>query len=91
MSGRSQVPHQLPWDPSCHRFPSLKELPSLPNAPEGAAWVWGDDDQVSTEELYFRFQLSDRSTQLGRLNLLTPERVKAAALEITTGEMVRLE
>ena len=31
------------------------------------------------------------SEQLGRLNLLTPQRVKAAAAEISTGEMVRLE
>jgi hypothetical protein len=29
--------------------------------------------------------------QLGRLNLLTPQRVKASAQEILTGEMVRLE
>ncbi len=29
--------------------------------------------------------------QIGRLNLLTPARVKAAAAEIKTGEMVRLE
>jgi hypothetical protein len=46
MSPKSQVPDQLPWDPSCDRFPLFKELPKLPDAPEGAAWVWGDDDQV---------------------------------------------
>lgn len=46
MSNSTQAPDQLPWDPNCTRFPLLKELPRLPNAPEGAAWVWGKDDQV---------------------------------------------
>ncbi|KAH1463362.1 hypothetical protein KXX53_003142 [Aspergillus fumigatus] len=41
MSSRVQVPDRLPWDPSCTRFPSRKELPTLTGAPEGAAWVWG--------------------------------------------------
>ncbi|PYI08690.1 hypothetical protein BO78DRAFT_339114 [Aspergillus sclerotiicarbonarius CBS 121057] len=68
-----QVPDQLPWDPNCTRFPSRKELPKIPDAPEDAAWVWGKDDS------------------LGRLNLLTPARVKAAAKEIQTGEMIRLD
>jgi hypothetical protein len=47
MSSRVQVPDQLPWDPTCTRFPSRKELPKLTGAPEGAAWVWGEDDSVS--------------------------------------------
>ncbi|PLN84288.1 hypothetical protein BDW42DRAFT_183643 [Aspergillus taichungensis] len=68
-----QSPDQLPWDPNCTQFPSRKELPKIEGAPNGAAWVWGKDDQ------------------LGRLNLLTPQRVKAAAAEILTGEMVRLD
>lgn len=42
-----QVPDTLPWDPNCTRFPSRKELPKLPGAPEDAAWVWGKDDAVS--------------------------------------------
>lgn len=46
MIDSTQVPDQLPWDPNCAKFPSLKDLPQLPNAPEGAAWVWGEDDQV---------------------------------------------
>ncbi|KAJ6120548.1 cyclase [Penicillium sp. IBT 18751x] len=73
MSNSVQAPDQLPWDPNCTKFPRLNELPQLPNAPEGAAWVWGKDDQ------------------LGRLNLLTPQRVKESAQEIQTGEMVRLD
>jgi hypothetical protein len=46
MSSSPQAPDQLPWDPNCTEFPSLKELPQLPDTPEGAAWVWGKDDQV---------------------------------------------
>lgn len=54
----------LPWNPDATSFPSRKELPNCgENAPEGAAWVWGEDDQ------------------LGRINLLTPTRVAAAAKE----------
>jgi hypothetical protein len=63
----------IPWDPDCTSFPSRKNLPSIPGAPEDAAWVWGVDDNV------------------GRLNLLTPTRVKAAASQIQTGEMARLD
>ncbi|KAL2828400.1 hypothetical protein BDW59DRAFT_178828 [Aspergillus cavernicola] len=74
-TGRSTVqdPNQLPWNPDSSQFPSRKELPKIEGAPDGAAWVWGKDDQI------------------GRLNLLTPARVKAAAAEIRTGEMVRLD
>ncbi|RDW76651.1 uncharacterized protein DSM5745_06643 [Aspergillus mulundensis] len=68
-----QEPNDLPWNPDATRFPSRKELPRIPGAPDDAAWVWGKDDQI------------------GRLNLLTPARVKAAAGEIKTGEMVRLD
>lgn len=73
MPSSAQVPDRLPWNPNNTRFPSRKDLPKLPGAPEGASWVWGKDDQ------------------LGRLNLLTPQRVKTSASEIETGEMVRLD
>jgi hypothetical protein len=46
MTETAQAPDQLPWNPNCTRFPSRKDLPQLPGAPEGAAWVWGEDDQV---------------------------------------------
>ncbi|KAJ6145471.1 hypothetical protein N7470_009366 [Penicillium chermesinum] len=71
-SSGAQAPNQLPWNPSSSSFPALKDLPPLPNAPAGAAWVWGEDDQ------------------LGRLNLLTPARVKASVAEIKTGEIIPL-
>ncbi|KAK5014618.1 hypothetical protein LTR60_003269 [Cryomyces antarcticus] len=36
----------LPWDPDCTKFPSRKELPSIPGAPEEAAWCWGENDYL---------------------------------------------
>lgn len=39
-----QDPTSLPWDPRNTVFPARQDLPHLPNAPEGAAWVWGADD-----------------------------------------------
>ncbi|KAL8995208.1 MAG: hypothetical protein Q9169_004996 [Polycauliona sp. 2 TL-2023] len=62
----------IPFDPNCTKFPSRKDVPKRADAPEGAAWVWGEDDQ------------------LGRINLLTPTRVKAATSEIKTGETIAL-
>ncbi|KAI9923614.1 hypothetical protein MW887_008536 [Aspergillus wentii] len=66
MSTTIQDPDQLPWDPNSTQFPSRKKLPTLPGAPEEAAWI-------------------------GRLNLLTPSRVKAAAGAIKTGDIIRLD
>ena len=63
----------IPWDPNSTYFPLRKDLPKIRGAPDDAAWVWGEDDNI------------------GRLNLLTPARVKAAASEIKTGEMTRLD
>lgn len=46
MLSSTQVASHLPWDPNNTKFPSRKDLPKLPGAPEGAAWVWGKDDEV---------------------------------------------
>jgi hypothetical protein len=62
----------IPFDPNSTKFPLRKDLPIIPGAPPGAAWVWGKEDN------------------LGRLNLLTPARVAAAAKEIQSGEIVNL-
>ena len=35
-----------PWDPNSTLFPTRHHLPSLPHAPDGAAWVWGEHDQL---------------------------------------------
>lgn len=42
----TQVADQLPWNPNNARFPSRKDLPKQTGAPEGAAWVWGEKDEV---------------------------------------------
>lgn len=47
MLGSSKSPDELPWDPDNTSLPTRKNLPSIPGAPEGAAWVWGKDDYVS--------------------------------------------
>ncbi|KAK2775710.1 hypothetical protein FQN52_003964 [Onygenales sp. PD_12] len=73
MFNGAKSPNELPWDPDNTKLPLRKDLPKIPGAPEGAAWVWGKDDYI------------------GRLNLLTPTRVKAASSEIKTGEVVPLD
>ncbi len=34
------------WDPDSNNFPTRKELPEIPGAPAGAAWFWGENDNV---------------------------------------------
>jgi hypothetical protein len=46
MSSSIQLASQLPWNPNSTQFPTRKDLPKLPGAPDGAAWVWGKDDEV---------------------------------------------
>jgi hypothetical protein len=42
----AQAADQVPWNPNNAKFPCRKDLPKLSGAPEGAAWVWGKDDEV---------------------------------------------
>lgn len=44
-------PSELPWDPNNTKFPTRKNLPDIPGAPKGAAWVWGKDDNVCVPSL----------------------------------------
>lgn len=44
----TQAADHLPWNPNSTSFPTRKNLPKLPDAPDGAAWVWGKDDEVSS-------------------------------------------
>ncbi|KAL9068038.1 MAG: hypothetical protein Q9161_006483 [Pseudevernia consocians] len=65
----------IPFDPSSTKFPQRKDVPQAPYAPPGVPTAW----------------VWGETDFLGRLNLLTPTRVKAAATsEIKTGEMVSL-
>ena len=66
----------IPFDPNCSKFPQRKNVPQAPYAPPGVPTAWVWGD----------------TDFIGRLNLLTPSRVKAAATnEIKTGEMVSLK
>lgn len=65
MSEMTQAPDQLPWNPNCTTFPSLKDLPQLPGAPEGAAWVWGEDDQVQPSNGYCTTSSSEIANEIG--------------------------
>lgn len=57
-----QIPNQIPWSPDSKSFPSRKDLPKLPGAPEGAAWVWGEEDYVCI--------CTDYSISIGRRHIL---------------------
>ena len=43
----TQLAKEVPYDPNAKSFPSRKDVPRREDAPEGAAWVWGKDDNVS--------------------------------------------
>ena len=51
LSGQQQPAGTPPWDPDSSRFPRRKDLPRIEGAPDGAAWVWGKDDNVRTGDL----------------------------------------
>ena len=42
---------EIPFDPDSTSFPSRKDVPRRRDAPEGAAWVWGEDDNVGCYSL----------------------------------------
>ena len=66
----------IPFDPDATKLPLRKDVPQPAYAPTGVQTAW----------------IWGENDQLGRLNLLTPTRVKAAAKsEIRTGEIVSLK
>lgn len=66
----------IPFDPNCTKFPQRKDVPQAPYAPPEMPTAW----------------VWGETDFIGRLNLLTPTRVKAAAAsEIKTGEIVSLK
>ncbi|KAK0508094.1 hypothetical protein JMJ35_009178 [Cladonia borealis] len=63
----------IPFDPNSTKFPRRKDVPQAKYGPEGVPTAW----------------VWGENDMVGRLNLLTPTRVKAAASsEIKTGDMV---
>ena len=66
----------IPFDPDSSKFPLRKDVLQAPYALPGLPTAW----------------VWGETDFIGRLNLLTPTRVKAAATnEIKTGEMVSLK
>ena len=66
----------IPFDPDASSFPQRKHVPQASYAPPGVPTAW----------------VWGETDFIGRLNLLTPTRVKAAAAsEIQTGEMISLK
>ena len=66
----------IPFDPNCTIFPKRKDVPQASYSPSDVQTSW----------------VWGENDFLGRINLLTPARVKAAASgEIKTGEMVSLK
>lgn len=66
----------IPFDPNSTKFPLRKDVPQAPYSPPGVPTAW----------------VWGETDFIGRLNLLTSTRVKAAAAsEIKTGEMVSLK
>jgi hypothetical protein len=44
--GAKKSPNEVPWDPDTTDFPTRKNLPPIPGAPDEAAWFWGKEDYV---------------------------------------------
>lgn len=40
------MPERLVLDPESEDLPKRKDLPEIAGAPDGAAWVWGERDEV---------------------------------------------
>lgn len=54
----------IPWDPNSTIFPARKDLPEIPNAPKGAAWVWGKDDYLGRLNLLTPTRVSKAAKEI---------------------------
>ena len=71
LGGASNTPQTIPFDPDREDFPTRHNLPKVEGAPEGAAWVWGEDDQLGRLNLLTPRRTADAAKELIR----TGERV----------------
>ena len=62
-----------------------------PTAPLGSGAKMMRYDAAISYSYVLLYVANMSGVKVGRLNLLTPQRVKASVAEIDTGEMVRLE
>ncbi|KAJ9661008.1 hypothetical protein H2198_002167 [Neophaeococcomyces mojaviensis] len=44
LTGKTQDPKSIPWNPDSTFFPPRSAIISQPGEPDGACWVWGKDD-----------------------------------------------
>ncbi|MCJ1249650.1 hypothetical protein MMC30_006876 [Trapelia coarctata] len=62
----------IPFDPNSTKFPSRKELPDIPGAPKGAAWVWGEDDYIGHLNLVTPTQVKAAAAAHSRTGEMVP-------------------
>lgn len=67
----ANTPLTIPFDPDREDFPARHNLPTIEGAPEGAAWVWGKDDQLGRLNLLTPRRTAEAAKELIR----TGERV----------------
>ncbi|KAF2088570.1 hypothetical protein K490DRAFT_39791 [Saccharata proteae CBS 121410] len=72
----SSIASQITGYPA-HNFPHFDKLPKVEGQPQGCAWGY--------------FDREGRKDEVGTLNLLTPEVVRAASKEIVLGEHIQLD
>lgn len=76
-----------------NQLPLRDALTPQKDEPAGSAWFWGPEDQVWEQGHKLITDVSNVLTmiQLGRLNLQTPERVRAAAAHVRSGTVIPLK
>ncbi|KAL2073794.1 hypothetical protein VTL71DRAFT_11120 [Oculimacula yallundae] len=59
----------IPFDPNCTKFPIRKDVPKREDAPEGAAWVWGQHDYIGRINLLTpsRVQAASKEIKSGEI------------------------
>lgn len=68
--------------PAATTFPAFDALPAVTGQPQGC--LWGHFDSAAGAG-------AGKKDEIGTLNLLTPDVVKAASREISTGESIQLD
>lgn len=60
----SKTATTIPFDPDSTKFPTRKELPKIQGAPDGAAWVWGENDFIGRLNLLTPSRVSAASKEI---------------------------
>jgi hypothetical protein len=54
----------IPWNPDRTEFPTRHNLPSIPGAPPGAAWVWGPEDGLGRLNLLTPTRVAEAAKEI---------------------------